>query len=109
MKLIADLDWVIVWIYSAFEYLFGNTLSYRGMSELACISCQLTGFYMSYRVFICIDFRLCYSFVCFVLGINGCTLCLIIAEPWNFKLNTWLKILIFRFVIYAAEHQILNI
>ena len=28
---------------------FGDVLSYTGISELACVSCQLIGLYMSYK------------------------------------------------------------
>ena len=60
---------------------FGKTLSYIGASELACIAYQLIGLYVKYRVFSRINFQLCYSFLCFVLGINSCKLCLLmIAE-----------------------------
>ena len=42
---------------------------------------------MCYRGVSWMNFPLCYSFLCFVLGINSCTLCLMIAEEWNFKLH----------------------
>ena len=59
---------------------FGETLSYIGTSELACSACQLIGLYMSYRGLSWINVRLCYSFLCFVLGISSCILRLMIAE-----------------------------
>ena len=37
-------------------------------------------------IYIYINFQLCYSLF-FVLGINSCTLYLMIAEAWNFKLH----------------------
>ena len=37
------------WIVFSKIY-FGKTLSYIGISELACSACQLISFYMSYRV-----------------------------------------------------------
>ena len=68
---------------------FAYILSYIGISELACSASvyQLIGLYMSYRDLSWINFRLCYNFLCFVLGINSCTLCLMIAEDWNLKLH----------------------
>ena len=68
---------------------FGYILSYIGISEHASSASayQLIGLYMSYRDLSWINFRLCYNFLCFVLGINSCTLCLMIAEAWNFKLH----------------------
>ena len=67
---------------------FGYIYIYIGISELACSesACQLIGLYMSYRDLSSINVRLSYNFLCFVLGINSCTLCLMVAEAWNFKL-----------------------
>ena len=68
---------------------FAYILSYIGISELACSASayQLIGLYMSYRDLSWINFRLRYNFPCFVLDINSCTLRLLIAEAWNFKLH----------------------
>ena len=68
---------------------FGYILSYIGISELSCTAStyQLVGLHMSYRDLSWIHFQLCYNFLWFVLGINSCTLCLMIAEAWNFKLH----------------------
>ena len=64
-------------------------LSYIGISELGCSTSayELIGLYMSYRDLSWINFRLRYNFPCFVLDINSCTLRLLIAEAWNFKLH----------------------
>ena len=76
---------------------FGYILSYIGISELACSTSayQLIGLYMSYRDLSWINFQLCNTFLCFVLGINRYTLCLIIAEAWNFKLHIYIYIYIY--------------
>ena len=68
---------------------FAYILSYIGISELACSASayQLIGLYMSYRDLSWINFRLCYNFLCFVLGVNSCTLCLMIAEALDLKLH----------------------
>ena len=59
---------------------FGEALSYIGISEHACSACQLIGLYISSMVTgVLVNFRLCQSFLCFVLGINSCTLCMMIA------------------------------
>ena len=73
---------------------FGYILSYIGISELACIAnaYQLIGLYMSSRGLSWINFQLCNTFLCFVLGINSYTLCLMIAEVWNFKLHIYIYI-----------------
>ena len=83
---------------------FGYILSYIGISELACSAgaYQLIGLYMSYRDLSWINFWLCYNFLCFVLGINSCTLCQMIAEAWNFKLHN-------KSYLFLASNQLLYI
>ena len=65
----------------------GYILSYIGIRDLASSTTayQLIGLYMSYRDHSWINFRLYYNFLCFVLGINSFTLCLMITEAWNLK------------------------
>ena len=70
-------------MHSIFENLFGKIFSYIG-TYFQCMSIDLS---MCYRGVSWMNFPLCYSFLCFVLGINSCTLCLMIAEEWNFKLH----------------------
>ena len=59
---------------------FDKILSYIGINELAFIACRLIGLCMGYRALNKINFRLYYSFLCFIVGINSCTICLMTAE-----------------------------
>ena len=78
---------------------FCDILSYIGISDLACSACQLIGLYISYRGPRWMKFWLCKSFLCFVLGINSCTLWLMIAEAWNLKLHIYIYIYIILYYI----------
>ena len=88
---------------------FGYILSYIGINELACSASayQLIRLYMSYRDLSWINFRLCNNFLSFVLGINSCTLWLMIAEAWNLKLHIYIYIyyiILHYIILYIYRH-----
>ena len=70
----------LYWCIVFSKICFGDIVSSIGISEFACSTSQVIGLYMSFRGLSWINFQLCYSFLCFLLGIHSSALCPMTAE-----------------------------